>query len=456
MKKLIKVYGMCVAALVIAWSCGGEVQPPTLHDTDKTLISKMTVADFKAAFWQEGTADYSREIKSTDGRSILMEGVVLATDVPRLGWVVIGDASGALSWEVSPASDASKYAVGQKVEVSPGGLMAGRRATVFMIGKGDALSPLGSAERGAVLKLIGEPDASQASAIAMPLSHLDADDALLRWQSRLVRLDYVSFDGRDGDDYILREANGATITMSLPDDDAFDWDASAIAGIGSVTGIVSTVAENGARVWRVYPRCGDDIEGFSRPVSDGPDNPDAPEGPDTPEPPSEPDNCADFSTLNGGSNATGYAGTYTTVRGWTAKYCVVASGGEEDSPSQNIFTFMGDASVRGPVLNGRIGGLGSLVSPVLSDGISRLEFSYGFPFEERRAGFTVNIRRDGAVVLSTSVTVDNIQSRHAYGFSWDVECQGDFVIEILNNGLTASSGDKDRLAVWNLTWTPAP
>lgn len=456
MKKLIKVYGMCVAALAIVWSCGGEVQPPTLHDTDKTLISKMSVADFKAAFWQEGTADYSREIKSTDGRSILIEGVVQATGVPRPGWVVIGDASGALALEVSPAEDASKYAVGQKVEVSPGGLMGGRRATVFMIGKGDALSPLGSAERGAVLKIIGEPDVSQASAIAMPLSHLDADDALLCWQSRLVRLDYVSFDGRDGDDYILREANGATITMSLPEDDAFDWDASAIAGTGSVTGIVSTAAENGATVWRVYPRCGDDIEGFSRPGSEDPDNPDAPDSPDTPDPPSEPDNCADFSTLNGGSNATGYAGIYTTERGWTAKYCAVASGGEEDSPSQNIFTFMGDASVRGPVLNGRIGGLGSLVSPVLSGGISRLEFSYGFPFEERRAGFTVNIRQDSAVVLSTSVTVDNIRSRHPYGFSWDVECQGDFVIEILNNGLTASSGDKDRLAVWNLTWIPAP
>ena len=456
MKKLIKVYGMCVTALAIVWSCGGDVQPPTLHDTDKTLISKMTVADFKAAFWQEGTDDYSREIKSTDGRSILIEGVVLATDVPRPGWVVIGDSSGALTMEVSPEAEASKYAVGQKVELSPGGLMAGRRETVFMLGKGDALSPLGSAERSAVVKLIGEPDASQASAIAMPLSHLDADDALLRWQSRLVRLDYVSFDGRDGDDYILREANGATIIMSLPFDEAFDWDASAIAGMGSVTGIVSTSAEKGATVWRVYPRCGDDIEGFSCPAPDDPENPDAPDGPDTPEPPSEPDNCADFSTLNGGSNATGYAGTYTTARGWTAKYCAVASGGAEDSPSQNIFTFMGDASVRGPVLNGRIGGLGSIVSPVLTGGISRLEFSYGFPFEERRAGFTVNIRQDGAVVLSTSVTVDNIQSRHPYGFSWDVECQGDFVIEILNNGLTASSGDKDRLAVWNLSWTPAP
>ena len=39
MKKLIKVYGMCVTALAIVWSCGGDVQPPTLHDTDKTLIS---------------------------------------------------------------------------------------------------------------------------------------------------------------------------------------------------------------------------------------------------------------------------------------------------------------------------------------------------------------------------------------------------------------------------------
>ena len=435
MKKLIKVYGMCVTALAIVWSCGGDVQPPTLHDTDKTLISKMTVADFKAAFWQEGTADYSREIKSSDGRSILIEGVVLASGVPRPGRVVIGDSSGALTLEVSPEAEASKYAVGQKVELSPGGLMAGRRETVFMLGKGGALSPLGSAERSAVLKIIGEPNVSQASAIAMPLSHLDADDALLRWQSRLVRLDYVSFDGRDGDDYILREANGATIIMSLPFDEAFDWDASAIAGMGSVTGIVSTSAEKGATVWHVYPRSGDDIEGFSRPAPDDSDNPDAPDGPDTPEPPSEPDNCADFSTLNGGSNA---------------------SGGAEDSPSQNIFTFMGDASVRGPVLNGRIGGLGSIVSPVLTGGISRLEFSYGFPFEERRAGFTVNIRQDGAVVLSTSVTVDNIQSRHPYGFSWDVECQGDFVIEILNNGLTASSGDKDRLAVWNLSWTPAP
>ena len=36
----------------------------------------------------------------------------------------------------------------------------------------------------------------------------------------------------------------------------------------------------------------------------------------------------------------------------------------------------------------------------------------------------------------------------------DVNYSGSFTIEIVNDGLSgATSGNKDRLSVWNLTWT---
>ncbi len=450
----VAVFAICLAV----GACGHSVEPPELHGNDATNVNLMTVGAFKQTFWQEEAADYSVAVVSTDGRTLRVTATVLANGAganPR-GRLIVGDATGALAIDVATAADALAYDVGQNVQLAVEGLYAGRRGSMFVLGDGSALSSLSGKRLGEIISKVDEADAAHAEPVGMPLARLDEDDALLRWQCRLVRLDYVCFDavGDDGR-YPLREANGAVIPLVAGAEPDFGWNGLTY-GVGSVTGIISTVATPDGPEWIIMPRSGDDISGFTAQPDDSGDNDDSGDGGDDSGDDDDSDpNAADLSTLNNGKNATGYSGTYESRRGWIAKNCAIASGGEADNPEENVFSFMGDASVRGPILNGRIGGLGSLVSPVISGGISRIEFCYGFPFEERKTKFTVNLRRDGAVVLSTSVIVENIEKRHVYSFAWDVESAGDVVIEILNDGYSASSGDKDRLAVWDVRWVPS-
>lgn len=458
--KLAIIRVAVIALCLLAGACGHSVQPPELHGNDATNVNLMTVGSFKQTVWQDGTADYSSLVASTDGRTLRVAATVLANGAganPR-GRLIVGDATGGLAIDVATATYALAYDVGQKVQIAVEGLYAGRRGSMFVLGESSALSAISSKRLGEIISKIDAADDAHAEPVGMPLARLDEDDALLRWQCRLVRLDYVCFDavGDDGA-YQLREANGAVIPLAAGAEPDFGWNGLTY-GQGSVVGIISTVATPDGPEWIIMPRSGDDISGFTEyPQSD--DSGDIDDSGDGGDDSGDDDDCdpnaADLSTLNNGKNATGYSGTYESCRGWIAKNCAIASGGEADNPEENVFSFMGDASVRGPVLNGRIGGLGSLVSPVISGSISRLEFCYGFPFEERKAKFTVNLRRDGAVVLSTSVMVENIEKRRVYSFAWDVETDGDFVIEILNDGYSASSGDKDRLAVWNVRWIPA-
>lgn len=448
---------MSIFVCLLAGACGHSVEPPELHGNDAAKVNLMTVGAFKQSVWRDGSADYSSAVVSTDGRTLKVSATVLANGSganPR-GRLIIGDATGAMAVDVASASEALGYSIGQKVQLAVEGLYAGRRGSVFVIGEGSALSPLNGKKLSETIDKIDDADESNAEVMAMPLARLDEEGALLRWQSCLVRLDYVSFttDGDDDGRYMLREANGAVIPLDVGEEPDFNWDG-LTHGEGAVTGIITSTVTTDGLHWRIMPRNGRDIAGFAEaPIPDDSGNDDSPGDDDNAGDDDTDPNTADLSTLNGGKNATGYSGRYETRRGWVASNCAVASGGEADKTEENVFTFMGDASVRGPVLNGRIGGLGSLVSPVISCGVSRVEFSYGFPFEERKAKFTVNLRRDGAVVLSTSIMVENIESRRVYSFAWEVEMSGDFVIEILNDGYTASSGDKDRLAVWNVRWT---
>ena len=457
MKSAITIIVSIVICLLVG-ACGHSVEPPELHGNDATKVNLMTVGAFKQSVWRDGMADYASAVASTDGRTLRVSATVLANGAganPR-GRLIVGDATGAMAIDVATAADALAYTVGQKVQIAVEGLYAGRRGSVFVVGEGSALSSLSGKRLSETVSRIDGADESLAAAMGMPLAHLDADDALLRWQNCLVRLDYVSFVAGETDgQYLLREANGATIPLVAGDEPDFGWNGLTY-GEGTVIGIITTKVTPDGVQWYMMPRNGGDIEGFTEvPAPDDGSDDDASGSDDDNSGDNETaPNMADLSTLNDGKNATGYSGRYESRRGWVATNCAIASGGEADKPEENVFAFLGDASVRGPVLNGRLGGLGSLVSPMITGGISRLEFSYGFPFEERKAKFTVNLRRDGAVVLSTSVTVENIESRRAYSFAWDVESSGDVVIEILNDGYSASSGDKDRLAVWNIAWTP--
>ena len=180
----------------------------------------------------------------------------------------------------------------------------------------------------------------------------------------------------------------------------------------------------------------------------------------TPEQPSEPDqpstpvegNAADFNTMNGGTPKSSY-GEYTSTNGWKAINSALLSGTSTGTDSNPKFTFLGDESVFAPCLNGKVGAAGILTSPVIAGGIKKLSFNYGFPFSDTKCNITINIKQNGAVVKSDTLDITSITKFQVYNYSLDVNVDGNFEIEIVNNCASQSTSNKDRIAIWNLTWT---
>lgn len=176
---------------------------------------------------------------------------------------------------------------------------------------------------------------------------------------------------------------------------------------------------------------------------------------DSPEPPVQPGATykGDFNSFNGGQPKSTY-GTYTNATGWTlTNGCVLsglAAGGTDQNPK---FGFIGDASTLAVLLNGKSSALGSVESPVLKGGCSKITFNYGFPFtSDTKAAFTVSVLQGENVVVSKVITVDPIVAKTAISYTLDAAVTGDFRIKIVNNGLSAKDANTDRVAIWNLTW----
>ena len=181
------------------------------------------------------------------------------------------------------------------------------------------------------------------------------------------------------------------------------------------------------------------------------------EGGSTPDPTPTPtpsgDFKGDFNSFNNYQPLSKPYGTYTNNTGWTATNAIILGGGENDA--NPIFTFIGAAGTLAPTLNGKTSAPGSLVSPALTGSIKTLTFKYGFAFPESKCQFTVNVKdAAGNVIKSEVVTLDKIEKAKAYDFSLDVNYNGNFTIEIINNCYSQiADKNKDRVSIWNLTWT---
>jgi hypothetical protein len=179
-----------------------------------------------------------------------------------------------------------------------------------------------------------------------------------------------------------------------------------------------------------------------------------PDTPDTPDTPSTSDEyLGDFNSFNNSTAAASPYGTYTNATGWTAENSIIL-GGTDGTDANPYFTFIGGSGVLAPTLNGKTTTLGKLTSPTLTGGIATLTFNYGFAFTESKCQFTVNVKdTNGNVIKTDTVTLDSITKLSAYSYSLDVNYSGDFIIEITNNGYSGSTSNKDRLSIFNLTWT---
>lgn len=186
-------------------------------------------------------------------------------------------------------------------------------------------------------------------------------------------------------------------------------------------------------------------------LSDAPDTPVTPDDPDKPDNPDNPGQggTADFNTLNGGKPNTMSYGSFSTENGWTTEWCLVAAGGTD---ATNFVST--SASFLFPIIDGSLARTGKIASPALTGGLKTLTFKYGFPYNETKAGFTVNVMQGGKVVASDKIEANPATKATVYIYSHDFNVNGTYTIEIVNDCITnTASGNKDRVAVWDLSWT---
>ena len=165
------------------------------------------------------------------------------------------------------------------------------------------------------------------------------------------------------------------------------------------------------------------------------------------------DNRADFETMG---NPTSAYTSHTSANGWVAENSALLSGGDVDA--NPVFAFIGYVNgsstqyAVAPTLNGKTTAVGTLVSPVLHGGMTRLRFNYGAAFTDAVLSFRVDVKQGGEVVKTWTITNDNVTKWEVYPFDEACSIDGDFTIEFTNLSPSNSTSNKDRVSIWNITW----
>lgn len=162
---------------------------------------------------------------------------------------------------------------------------------------------------------------------------------------------------------------------------------------------------------------------------------------------------ADLNTMNGGVATSYYSkpdAPLTSTDGWTAINSNLLQGGDTDA--NPVFKFLGSASTFAVTLNGKAGSAGVLTSPLISGGINTLSFKYAIPYADTKGKLTINIYQNDAVVASDVLENNSMTKFKVYDYSHTFNVSGNFSIEIVNDCPSASTSNKDRVAVWDINW----
>ena len=167
-----------------------------------------------------------------------------------------------------------------------------------------------------------------------------------------------------------------------------------------------------------------------------------------------------FSTFNDGKVSTQYI-TSSNKDGWTAENAMVHAGWNANSGAAEEgghFGIYGDKYdvTAAVVLNGKTSAAGKLTSPTLTGGCGTLSLNYACVFSVQKLSLHVSVLQNGIAVQEYDVVPENLAKNVKYEWSQDVNVEGDFSIEIVNNCPSGQDGNKDRTSVWNVEWTGYP
>ena len=152
------------------------------------------------------------------------------------------------------------------------------------------------------------------------------------------------------------------------------------------------------------------------------------------------DGTDDFATIDKTVSPTGYA-TRTTTDGW------VGTNVRFQEIDEKMYW----------KINGKTTAVGTITSPVLSDGIATLKFRYAnTDSESNGVSIKIEIKQDEAVVKEYTLTKANSEVTKDEVYTEIIEninVAGDFQIVITNLSPSNSTGNKDRVAIGRLCWS---
>ena len=168
-------------------------------------------------------------------------------------------------------------------------------------------------------------------------------------------------------------------------------------------------------------------------------------------------NRADFETFP--ENYGQYTKEFTSAAGWHTVNCAIQEGYTTDINPQFICIDKvpgTDTWAKAVCINGKTSASGVLESPELTGGCGVLSFNYGNMFSEANGvSFKVEVIQNGSVVKELTFTKDNasVPQKTKLEGSLDVNVSGTFKLKFTNMSPTNSTSNKDRVSIWNLTWT---
>ena len=170
---------------------------------------------------------------------------------------------------------------------------------------------------------------------------------------------------------------------------------------------------------------------------------------------------SDFETILQGQERdyTTTLGTYTSDAGWVATNCSILKGGDGDN--NPVFAFIGKSLdgttwAKAPTMCGGTTTVGTIVSPTMKGGMKQLRFSYGCAYSGSVLSFRVDIKQNGSVVKTWTVSDYQVVQRQAYTFSENCSINGEFTIEFTNLCPSNATGNtRDRVSIWNVNWDSA-
>lgn len=179
-----------------------------------------------------------------------------------------------------------------------------------------------------------------------------------------------------------------------------------------------------------------------------------------PETPVVSGSSADFDSITLPSNKqngdSSYTNSYTTTNGWVTANSAIQAGGATDMNPQ--FTVIGsDNTSKAVCMNGNTSAPGSITSPTLTGGVSKITINFTKMFTDTELSFTVTVTDVATGTEYTKVisrTLEKNEKYVVYTEEWvlDTALTGDFTIELVNNCPTGATGNKDRVTILDIIW----